>query len=145
MSKSRNTVILSQGKAASRSSPAVLLLWIGDAVAAILFATALALTAQAILDSAGTRVAVGAMSLVLARALRGALQFAATTSGQRAAATAKRSWRQRIYPPLLQAAPGSRTMLGEAIADAVDRVEDIDGYHARVLPLRRAAALAGFR
>ena len=111
-------------------------------MAAILFATALALTAQAILDSAGTRVTVGAMSLVLAGALRGAIQFAATTSGQRAAATAKRSWRQRIYPPLLQAAPGSRTMLGEAIADAVDRVEDIDGYHARFLPLRRAAALA---
>ena len=142
MNKPEKHEILSQGKARVRTSPAAALLWLGDAVAAVLFATALAFTAQAILDSAATRVVVGAVSLVLAGALRGAIQFGATTSGQRVAASAKRAWRQRLYLPLLQTAPGSRTMLGEAIADAVDRVEDIDGYYARFLPLRRAAAMA---
>jgi ATP-binding cassette subfamily C protein CydD len=33
-------------------------------------------------------------------------------------------------------------MLGEAVADAVDRIEDLGGFHARFLPLRRAAALS---
>jgi ATP-binding cassette subfamily C protein CydD len=33
-------------------------------------------------------------------------------------------------------------MLGEQISDAVDRIEDVDGYHARFLPLRMAAVMA---
>lgn len=33
-------------------------------------------------------------------------------------------------------------MLGEAVADAVDRVEDLGGFHARFLPLRQAAVLS---
>ena len=30
-----------------------------------------------------------------------------------------------------------RRMLGEAVADAVDRIEDLGGFHARFQPLRR--------
>ncbi|BAV64258.1 thiol reductant ABC exporter subunit CydD [Sphingobium cloacae] len=33
-------------------------------------------------------------------------------------------------------------MLGEAVADAVDRIEDLGGFHARYLPLSRAAILS---
>ena len=33
-------------------------------------------------------------------------------------------------------------MLGEAVADAVDRIEDLGGFHARFQPLRRAAVLS---
>jgi ATP-binding cassette subfamily C protein CydD len=74
--------------------------------------------------------------------LRAAVQFQATRAGQRAAQAAKSAWRARTNRPLLQAASDSRTMVGEQIADAVDRIEDIDGYHARFLPLRRAAVFA---
>ncbi len=142
MSKSRNSEISPQGKPTTLAAPVPLGLWIADSVAAILFAAALAQSVQAILDKASARLLLAAAAMVIAAAIRGRFQYGAAIAGQRAAEAAKRDWRGRIYLPLLQAAPRSRTMLGEAIADAVDRVEDIDGYNARFLPLRRAAVLA---
>jgi ATP-binding cassette subfamily C protein CydD len=142
MSKSKKPEILSQGKTERQQAALVAMLWTGDAATAVVFAGALAATAVAIGDGARSVVLIGAVAMIAATLLRAAVQFQATFAGQRAAQTAKRDWRARIYRPLLQAASGSRTMVGEQIADAVDRIEDIDGYHARFLPLRRAAVFA---
>jgi ATP-binding cassette subfamily C protein CydD len=142
MLKPKKHAALSQGQADQRPASQALALWTADAVAAILFAAALAASASAIGSGARRQVAFGATALVAAAVLRAVIQYQATGAGQRAAQAAKRAYRARIYLPLLQAAPGSRVMVGEQIADAVDRIEDIDGYHARFLPLRRAAVIS---
>ena len=85
-------------------------------------------------------LAVG--GLVAAALLRAAIQIGATDAGEVAAVAAKTSWRKRVYPRILVAAPGDRRMLGEAVADAVDRIEDMGAFHARFQPLRRAAILS---
>lgn len=77
--------------------------------------------------------------LIIAAALRAGVQVAATGSGQKTAVAAKHGWRLRAFGAVLTASAGSRTMLGEQVADATDRIEDLDGYHARFLPLRFAA------
>lgn len=77
--------------------------------------------------------------LIIAAALRASIQVAATGSGQKTAVAAKHGWRLRAFAAVLTASAGSRTMLGEQVADATDRIEDLDGYHARFLPLRFAA------
>ncbi|MBS0284059.1 MAG: thiol reductant ABC exporter subunit CydD [Proteobacteria bacterium] len=118
------------------------LLWTADSGAAILMAAALAagVAAAARHDHGALRLAVGAV--VAAAALRAAIQIGATDAGEVAAADARTSWRKRVYPRVLVAPPGDRRMLGEAVADAVDRIEDLGGFHARFLPLRRAAILS---
>lgn len=85
---------------------------------------------------------LAACGLIAAGLLRAAIQIAATDAGEVAAIEAKTGWRQRIYARVLVAAPGDRRMLGETVADAVDRIEDLGGFHARFLPQRRAAVLA---
>lgn len=85
-------------------------------------------------------LAVG--GLLTAVLLRAGMQIGATDAGEVAAMAAKTNWRRRIYAQVLVAAPGDRRMLGETVADAVDRIEDLGGLHARFLPLRRAAALS---
>lgn len=118
------------------------LLWIADSGAAILLAAALAagVTAAGHGELGHLRFAVG--GLIAAALLRGLVQIAATDGGEAAASHAKTDWRRRIYPHILAAAPGDRRMLGEAVADAIDRIEDLGGFHARFLPLRRAAIAA---
>jgi len=142
MSKSKKPEILSQGRTERQQATLVAALWIGDAAMAVVFAGALAASVTAIGYGVASTVLAGATVMIGAALLRAGVQFKATTAGQRTAQNAKRDWRARIYPSLLQAAPGSRRMVGEQIADAVDRIEDIDGYHARFLPLRRAAVVA---
>ncbi len=124
----------------TRQGPA--LLWIGDGGAAILMAAALAaaVTSAADGDHGNLMVAIG--GLIAAALLRAGIQVAATDAGEAAAMRAKTSWRQRVFPSVLVAAPGDRRMLGEAVADAVDRIEDLGGFHARFLPLRRTAVLS---
>eukprot|EP01037_Dinobryon_pediforme_P015316 gene15316-15461_t len=117
-------------------------LWISDAVAAALVALALSFTVTAVQSGNTTRIEWGAFGMVVAAVLRAAFQMGATLSGQRLAERIKRQWRERIYEPVLASRAGDRRMLGEQIADAIDRIEDVDGHYSRFLPLRKAAALA---
>lgn len=118
------------------------LFWVADSGAATLMALGLAAgVAAAVRDNYGALlVAVG--GLIAAATLRAAMQIGATDAGESAAAAAKARWRKQVYPRILVTAPGDRRMLGEAVADAVDRIEDVGGFHARFQPLRRAAMLS---
>lgn len=116
--------------------------WIADSGAAVLMAAALAggVAAAARADHSALPLAVG--GLTIAVMLRAGLQIGATNAGEVAAVRAKSRWRQRVFPSALVAAPGDQRMLGETVADAVDRIEDLGGFHARFLPLRHAAVLS---
>lgn len=117
-----------------------LMAWIADATGAVLFAAGLALfTTQHALGhfAAGPWLA----ALVGGLALRAMAQFAALALGERAAAYAKQALRGPLVRKLLAQLPSRQVMLGETVADLTDRVEDLHFYHARFLPLRRAAAI----
>ena len=116
--------------------------WMADSGAAVLMAGALVggVTASARGELGEVLLAVG--GLMAAASLRAGARIAATKAGEAAAIRAKMLWRERVYPRVLVARPGDRRMLGEAVADAVDRVEDLGGFHARFLPLRQAAVLS---
>ncbi len=118
------------------------LFWIADSGAAIFMAGALAAGVAAAMreDHGALLLAVG--GLIASAGLRAAMQIGAAEAGELAAATAKTRWRNRVYPRILVAAPGDRRMLGETVADAIDRIEDLGGFHARFQPLRRAAVLS---
>lgn len=116
------------------------LYWIGDGAGAVLLALGLALVAAAFGNDVLT---LGASLALIAGAvlMRALLQTGAAIAGQRAAVRAKAGYRRAMLAALLGSAPGWRVMLGEALADATDRIEDLDGLHARFNPLRRAAVL----
>jgi len=116
--------------------------WIGDSGAAIFMAAALAGAVAAVGQGDHRDLALAVGGLIAAALLRAGIQIGAVHAGEAAAVRAKRGWRRRVYPRVLVAAPGDRRMLGEAVADAVDRIEDLGGFHARFLPLRRAALLS---
>lgn len=117
-------------------------LWIADSGAAILMAAALSGGVAAALQGEHGTLLLAVAGLIAAALLRAGVQIGATDAGEVAALAAKTNWRQRIYGQVLVTAPGDRRMLGEAVADAVDRIEDLGGFHARFLPLRRAAVLS---
>lgn len=117
------------------------LYWLSGSAAALPIAAGLALAITAGADHWGKYIAALAL-LVGASLLRAALQWRATVSGHRAALRAKAPWRNRAIQVLIDRAPGARITLGDDIATATDRVEDLDDYHARFLPLRMAAGLA---
>lgn len=125
-----------------RAAQGPALLWIGDSLAAILMAAALALAVASAAGGDRRALALAAAGLIAAALLRAILQAGAASAGEAAAAQAKQDWRSRVFPRVLVAAPASRRMLGETIADAVDRIEDLGGTHARYRPLRRAAVLS---
>lgn len=121
-----------------------LICWLADTVGAILFALGLALFVAPL---ASGQDAMGQMAPWLAALLGGAMlraasQYLAAQDGQRVAAEAKAAIRAPLLSRLLGLSPARHAMLGEAMADATDRVEDLHGYHARFLPLRRAAILS---
>ena len=118
------------------------LFWAADSGAAVLMAWALVggVTAISRGELGETLLAVG--GLIAVALLRAGTQIAATNAGEAAAIRAKTLWRERVYRRVLVAGPGDRRMLGEAVADAIDRVEDLGGFHARFLPLRQAAVLS---
>ena len=115
------------------------LLQIADGGAAILMASALAIGVAAAMKAEHGALLLAMGGLILAALLRAALQIAAADGGEAAAVRAKGGWRRLVYPRVLAASPGDRRMLGETVADAIDRIEDLGGYHARFLPLRLAA------
>lgn len=123
-------------------SQAPVLFWIADSGAAILMAVALATGVTAMAQDEHGNLLLAAGGLIAATLLRAGIQIGATDTGEAVAVAAKTNWRQRIYAQVLIAAPGDRRMLGETVADAVDRIEDLGGFHARFLPLRRAAVLS---
>lgn len=116
--------------------------WTADSVVAALLAGALAAGVSAAARDEHGALLFALGGLIAAALVRAGIQIAATGAGEAAAADAKEAWRQRIYPRLLVTPPGNRRMLGEAVADAVDRIEDLGGFHARFLPLRQAAVLS---
>ena len=116
------------------------LLWLAGGAGAIAMAAALACAAHfGLAASSREGLLTSLAALTIAAALRASVQVVATGSGQKAAVAAKHGWRLRAFAAVLTASAGSRTMLGEQVADATDRIEDLDGYHARFLPLRFAA------
>lgn len=123
-------------------SPVATLLWVADSAAAIAMAAGLACAVTAFGQDAHGRLMASVASLIAAGGLRALTQIAAASAGEHAATSAKKGWRQRVFARVLVAAPGSRRMLGETVADAVDRIEDLGGFHARFLPLRQAAVAA---
>lgn len=126
----------------------VAIFWIADSLAAILLAAALAFGVSAVsgrgsLDGAQwPEIWLAIAGIGIAAMLRALLLIASADSGEVAAKRAKSVWRSRIFPHILTSAPAQQWMLGETVADAVDRIEDLGGYHARFLPLRRAAVVA---
>jgi len=106
-----------------------------------LFAGALALGVADLLAGRPVSVAWPCL-LVLGVLVRTAAQSLALLSGDRDAASAKAVLRDSIFGRLLASSPARHVMLGETVADATDRIEDLHGYHARFLPLRAAAVVA---
>ncbi len=127
-------------KALDRQVP--VLFWIGDSGAAILMAAALACAVASAEQGGHGHLLLAVGGLIAAALLRGGLQIGAVHAGEGAAVRTRTNWRRRVFPHVLVAPPGDRRMLGEAVADAVDRIEDLGGFHSRFLPLRRAAVLS---
>lgn len=115
--------------------------WCGDVAGAAAFAVALAAAAGSRL--AGASVPWWIPALLLAAVLvRSGTQALALISGDHDAAAVKAALRGPMFERLLSGGPGRHVMLGESVADATDRVEDLHGYHARFRPLRAAAVVA---
>lgn len=114
--------------------------WFSDAGAAVLLAFALGWGADAAVN--GQPLLWPALVLVLAGLLRAGVHVLAVDWGMAHATNVKATWRQRIWPGALVTAPGDRRMLGESAADAIDRIEDLEGQEARFRPLRLAAMVS---
>jgi ATP-binding cassette subfamily C protein CydD len=114
-----------------------------DAAAAIMFALGLAGAVAAIAEHGGTALPWAALALAGA-ALRGVAATLAGRSGARRARQAKLLLRHRVAKAALHQPPGSASITGTLIHAVVDEVEALDGYIARFLPARHAAALAPF-
>ncbi len=122
------------------TSKRAFLYWLLDSMLAIAVAAALALAVSRLVDGPfGLETLLPLLLLVIAAVLRAGAQILAISAGSRDAALEKQAWRLRAYSAVLRAPAGSRAMLGEQTADATDRIEDLDGYHARFRPLRLAA------
>ena len=110
-------------KALDRQVP--VLFWIGDSGAAILMAAALACAVASAEQGGHGHLLLAVGGLIAAALLRGGLQIGAVHAGEGAAVRTRTNWRRRVFPHVLVAPPGDRRMLGEAVADAVDRIEDL--------------------
>lgn len=139
--------------AAPAASRGALAAWLGDAVAAVLFALALAqlLALHVARDlrgggggDAGFGIAGWAWMLLLicAALARGALQGGAFAIGLRHAARFAAELRARVAPALMVSAAGRGRLIGEDAELAVTAIDRIEPYVARFLPLRRAAMLS---
>jgi len=111
-----------------------------DTVAAIGFAGGLAWAISALV--AGGAFVPGVALTIAAGLVRALTVAAAADLGARAARTVKLTLRRRLVAQLFRTPPGSSRGSGERVHAAVDEVEALDGYVARFLPARHAAALA---
>ena len=118
--------------------------WLGDTVAAVLFAFALTrLLAPLVAGEVAHTGAIGwALLLVVAAVSRGAAQGGAMIAGIRRGIAVAGAMRARIAPTLMVAATGRGRLVGEDAELAVGGIDRIEPYVARYLPLRRAAMLS---
>lgn len=116
------------------------LLLLLDTVAAVGFAAGLAGTVHAV----ATGAAIGGWLALagLSAAARGLCVFGGARVGARGARTVKARLRARIAGAALHRPAGSQGTSGEFLQAVVDEVEAVDGFVARFLPARHAAALA---
>lgn len=114
-----------------------------DGLAAIGFAAALA--GGLVSLERGLAATAPWLLLGLGAALaRGLLARLSLQAGARAARQAKTALRRRIVVASLAIPAGERPASGALLNAAVDEVETLDGYLARFLPARQAAALVPF-
>ncbi|MDY0958839.1 thiol reductant ABC exporter subunit CydD [Sphingomonas sp. CFBP8993] len=83
-----------------------------------------------------------ALLMVGMGALRGSFAMLAARQGAAQAGTVKRAQRRRVVAATLHRRAGTPIDSGLLATQAVDAVEALDGYVARFLPARRAAAIA---
>ncbi|MFZ5793498.1 MAG: thiol reductant ABC exporter subunit CydD [Pseudomonadota bacterium] len=114
-------------------------LLLGDAVAAILFAAGVAGGVAAV--ARGLPAWPWALLMGLAGFARAACLWGSLRLGSGAAAIAKSTLRRTAARAALRRPAGSGSV-GALLGAVVDEVEAIDGYIARFLPARRAAAIA---
>lgn len=128
------------------ASPSAVAAWVCDALAAVLFALALAqLLSLQISREIGGGGETGwgwGLLLIAAALLRGGAQGAAALFGQRAAAVATAALRARLAPALMTSATARGRIVGEDAELAIAGIDRIEPYLARFLPLRRAAMLS---
>jgi ATP-binding cassette subfamily C protein CydD len=124
------------------NSLATLLLCL-DGLAAIAFAAALAGGLTTLPQ--GLRATLPWLLLGLAAAVaRGLLARQSLRAGAEAARRVKTALRRRIVVASLAIPAGERPPVGQLMTAAVDAVETLDGFVARFLPARRAAAVVPF-
>ncbi|MCR0985331.1 thiol reductant ABC exporter subunit CydD [Roseomonas populi] len=114
-----------------------------DGVAAIGFAAALAGGLASIGQGVGAAWPWLALGVVAATG-RGVFGSLSLRAGGEAARRAKAALRRRVVVASLGIPAGERPPVGSLMTSAVDEVEALDGYIARFLPARRAAALVPF-
>ncbi|QJU59103.1 thiol reductant ABC exporter subunit CydD [Sphingomonas sp. AP4-R1] len=129
---------LRRSAGSARGATVLLLL---DTWAAILFAGALAGGVSGVPTGALAVLPWVALAVV-AGAMRGLLAMAAVRTGAREAARAKRAVRDRVLFSALHRAPGEPVDAGAFSMQMVDAVEALDGFVARFVPARQAAAIA---
>jgi len=134
--------------AATRRAPGTRLsatLLVADGVFAIAFAAGLAGALARIAAGAPAASTLAWLALALGgAAARGGVALLAARVGARAAGDVKRGLRRRVVAAALARGGGARTREdggGALLSLAVDEVEAVDGYVARFLPARRAAAV----
>lgn len=128
-----------------RPSGAAVAAWLGDTVAAVLFALALTQLLALTVAGEGVRAASAAswaVLLVMAAALRGLGQGGAVMIGLRHGAAAASALRGRVAPLLMAGASARGRLAGEDAELAVMGIDRVEPYVARFLPLRRAAVLS---
>jgi len=125
---------------ADRVSRLPSLLLLIDTVGAIGFAGGLAGAVATV--AAGSSDVAGWIALMLvAGAVRGGASMASLRTGARDAAATKKALRLNVVTALFRPLAGDG-LTGATLTSAVDEVEAVDGYVARFLPARRAAAIA---
>jgi ATP-binding cassette subfamily C protein CydD len=114
--------------------------WLADIAGAALFAFGLATTVAGWSGPAPTRL-MGIAAIAAAGCLRAFAQGMAADVGMAAAHRSKAALRQTLLPRLFATAFSRGRMAGEDTARAVDTIEATEGFTARYLPLRQAAAV----
>ncbi|UIJ46301.1 thiol reductant ABC exporter subunit CydD [Sphingomonas cannabina] len=110
-----------------------------DVYAAVGFAAGLAMAVPALAE--GGSAWPGVLLAIVAGVGRGACAMLAADAGADDARDLKLRLRSRMVDAILHLPPGGHRSTGELVHAAVDEVEAIDGYVARFLPARHAAAL----
>jgi ATP-binding cassette subfamily C protein CydD len=139
--KGRESWLSAAKSSAGRDVKAAGIFTFADALTAIGFAGGLSMALTAL--PKGVALAIpGAAVAISSGAARGFLAYAAASAGAKAAAGVKDDIRGRLVRAALRARPGERTTTGASMALVAEGVEALDGYYARFLPAKTAAAAA---